>query len=220
MSFISVQKFDENGEIQVLKKTGMKLDSVDTERSQLGTLKGKAKRVHEYAVLTPSDVNESFGNLLGAEAAVLEPMEYFWPASKPPLNHIDVDLHIAHRISRAIVGLTRTTKRGAGNTIVIHPDDETSVNAAFEKQELKEQLRPQFEGDQEGIMVQFEQPYFANPDNIQVIVHDSATKGMPLVLYVGEHDYDKPLIYVEGHGLFLNEAIARVAEYGVFVDIT
>lgn len=221
MSFISIQEFNDDGEIKLLKKHKYVLETVSENDDSLdkGIIGGKARVDHVYSELKPADVRESFKTLNDAENAVLEPFEYFWPASCPPLSFINEDLRPAHRLSRAVRGLKRTSKRGAGNTIVVHPDDEQIVRDALSKGEIDDRFTKEDAPNGEMNLV-VTTPYFSNADAIQIITHTGAEAGMPLVLYVGEHEYDKPLIYVEGHGLFLNEIVAPIVEQGVFVDIT
>jgi hypothetical protein len=216
MSFISVQKFNDNCEIQIFKKHTYNLESINTS-SPDNPLSGKARVDNVYNTLTPSDVRAPFKTLKEAEAAVLEPFEYFWPVSKPPLKFIDEECHVAHRISRAINSISWTSGRGYGNTIVVHPDDEQVIRDAFLKYEVDTNLS---KSDNPDLDLTIGKPYFLTPDDIQVITHTDVTIGMPLVLYTGTYDYDHALIYVDGHGLFLNETVAPLTSYGAFVDIT
>lgn len=210
MTFLSTQSFDENGEISVFKKKRNILESV--EASDDGSLKGTARVKIEKDVLTKEDVVMA-GNLRAAEAHVLEEGNVFWGMSTPPLNHVDRESWLAHRISMAAANIAGGSTRGMGNTVVCHPDVREKVDACWDKIKTVNRFNPLINDTME-----VEEPYFpAGP--LEIIENDMAPDDSVLVLYRGVDDGDQPLIYVEGEGLLFNNKVAAVENYGKFVRI-
>lgn len=211
MSFIPVKNFDENGEFKVIKKRRKILKEGEVQED--GTIKGKAEVKLEYGTLTRENLNAEVGNLAAAETLVLEEFEIFWPYSTPPLNHVDPESHLAHRISMAAANIGENSKRGRGNTVICHPTLREKVDNCWDKLKTVKQYDPTVDD-----MVEVKKPYFEEP--LEVIEHDAAPEDSVLVLYRGEDDTDQPLIYIESEGLLLNNAIADVEHYGKFVRVT
>lgn len=208
MTFLSNQSFDDEGKINVIVKRRRILESGEVD-PKTGTLKGKARIKFDYGSLTKANVIP-FGNELAAEVFVLEEGEVFWGMSTPPLNHVDKDCHLAHRISLAASNIAGASKCGAGNTIVCHPSLAARVNQCFDKVKTVDQFNPKTEELEE-----VQKPYFIEP--LEVIEHDLAPDNAVLVIYRGQEDGDQPLIYVDGEGLIVNNEVAPVETYGKFV---
>jgi hypothetical protein len=120
MTFIPVKTFDENGEFKVIKKRRKILKEGEVQED--GSIKGKAEVKLEYGTLTRENLNTDVGNLAAAEVLALEEFEIFWGMGTPPLNHVDPESHLAHRISMAAARILVThSKRGRGNTVDLSP---------------------------------------------------------------------------------------------------
>jgi hypothetical protein len=210
MTFIPVKTFDENGEFKVINKRRKILKEGEVQED--GSIKGKAEVKLEYGTLTRENLNTDVGNLAAAEVLALEEFEIFWGMGTPPLNHVDPDSHLAHRISMAAANIGDATKRGRGNTVVCHPSVRDKVDNCWDKIKTVKQYDETVDD-----MVDVQRPYFQEP--LEVIEHDAAPEDSVLVLYRGEDETDQPLIYIEGEGLLMNSAITNVENYGKFVRV-
>lgn len=208
MTFLSVQSFDENGEIPIVVKQRKILENGEVQED--GSIKGQARIKNEYDNLTRDDL-QPVGNLAAAESFVLEEGRVFWGSSRPPLNHIPSDCHLAHRISMASKAIGNKTRRGWGNTVICHPSLVDAVNQCWDKTKT---VKIFIDEDNE---VEQEQPYFTEP--LTVIEHDFAPDDSVLVMYRGERDDDQPIIYVDGEGLLINNKLTAAENYGSFVRI-
>jgi len=221
MTFLSTQNFDENGEVHGLSKVEREI-TLSEERQPNGLVKGKMKNKFKTEPYTAADAI-AFGNVAGAEAHVLTEGEVFWGLSAPPIRHIKEEYRSAQRISNAMANIATKTGRGAGNTVVYHPDFAEAIEQA--KVALKTvkvpQPGPNHENDPNDVeMVEQEVPYFQDPDSIDWIEHTGAPEDKVLVMYRGTEDSDQPLIYVEGAGLILNDKLSAVDGYGKFTKVT
>ena len=208
MTFLSQQNFDDNGEIKVIKQKRKILEEGEIVD---GKLKGKARVKFEYESLTREDLTE-VGNLRAAEVMAMEEGEIFWGYGSPPLNGVDDENVLAHRISLAASNIATMSKRGFGNTIIVHPTRAEEVRDAFTKQKTVEQYDEASDSMQPAQI-----PYF--PVEPEVFEDDAMNPEQVLVLYRGTEDGDQPLIYVDGEGLIMNSKVALVEDYGKFVDI-
>lgn len=212
MSFISQQEFNEDGVIETIVKTRKVLETVESQEE--GRLSGKARVKVETGTLTLEDC-QPFHSIEEAEGMILTEGEYFWSVSRPPLNHIPEEEHNAYRISRAVANIGAMSKRGAGNTIIVHPSARAKVDAALEMQRTVETpLNPE---EPDGPKQSQRVPYFDPKPT--VVEHEDAPDDTVLVLYLGEEANDQPLVWVEGHGLIVNNKVTDVENYGKFVRI-
>ena len=210
MTFLSQQSFDAEGKIKTIKQKRKILETV--ESTEDGILKGQARVKFEYDELTREDL-VPMGNLRAAEAHVLEEGEVFWGMSTPPLNHVDRDAWLAHRISMAAANIGANSKRGNGNTVVCHPSVREQVEQCWDKTKMVKQYIEEIDD-----MVEIPQPYFPTGP-LEVFENELAPEDSVLVIYRGEDETDQPLIYVEGEGLLLNNKVTDVENYGKFVRI-
>lgn len=210
MSFISVEHFDENGEFKVFKSQRRVLEEIDEQDN--GIIKGKARVKNEYVTLDQTDI-VPVDNLLEAEKMALEEFEIFYSISTPPLNHIPQENWLAHRISTAAANIATMSKRGFGNTVICHPSLRSQVDACWDKTKTVQEFDPNTEE-----MIEREKPYFP-AGAYEVFEHPDADTQSVLVMYRGETPQDQPLIYIENHGLLLNNRIADVEFYGKFVKV-
>ena len=195
-SFLSKQSFNENGEIEVFMKRRLILDQVDEEfesdpqNNMRPSIKGKARVKYETNALTKDDVMP-FNSIEEAEEHVLEPFEVFDFISKPPLHDVPEEEKIFKHIHRAMANVASMSKRGFANTMVYHPSNQAFVDQVDEKLE----------------------------EDLDYIAHDKMVENCVLVIYRGEEDIDQPLIYVEGHGLLVNNKLTDIINYGNFIRI-
>jgi hypothetical protein len=210
MTFLSEQNFDNDGVIKTIIKKRKILDSSETQDD--GTIKGKARIKFEYGEFTAADIVPQ-GNLRGAEGMVLTEGEVFWAMSCPPLNHVEVECRLAHRVCMAISNIGDNSQRGAGNTIVCHPSVREQVDAMFTQMKTVDQYDEETDST-----IEVKRPYF-DGDIPSIFEDDLVDDDVLLVLYRGENDEDQPLIYVDGAGLLMNNHVAKVEHYGKFVRI-
>lgn len=210
MTFLSEQSFDADGNIKTIIKKGKVFESGEVQDD--GTIKGKARVEYKYGELTVDDVTP-IGNLCGAEVLALTEGEFFWGSSTPPLNHIEEDHRLAHRVGMASANISDRSKRGVGNTIVCHPDLREAIDAMWDKEKTVQKYDEETEEMQDTQV-----PYFPNGP-MQVFEHDLAPDDSVLVIYRGEGPEDQPLIYVDGHGIVANNKVTDVENYGKFVKI-
>ena len=208
MTFISQQNFDEDGNIKILVGKDMTLESVKNEE---GVLKGQARVKFKHEMLTREDLTE-VGNLRAAEALVMEEGKVFWGYAHPPLNGIPDDCKLAHQIALAASNIQTMTKRGFGNTVIVHPTNAERVREAFTKEKTVQRFDPETED-----MVDVQIPYFLNEP--ELFEDELMDPNQVLVIYRGQDDSDQPLIYVEGEGLLKNSKVVPVEDYGKFIDI-
>jgi len=209
MTFLSQQSFDADGQIPVIKKKRKILKEDEVQED--GSIKGKAEVKYEHEYLTRDDLLE-VGNIRAAELMVMDEGEVFWGYGAPPLHGIDEDCKLAHMLSLAASNIATMTKRGFGNTMIVHPTRAAEVRDSFTKQKWVQQYSEE-KDDMEDVQI----PYF--PAEPEVFEDDGMNPEQVLVIYRGQEDGDQPLIYVEGEGLLLNSKIALVEDYGKFVDI-
>jgi hypothetical protein len=210
MTFLSQQSFDADGNINTIIKRRKVFESGEVQED--GSIKGKATVKFDYGSLTVEDMIPT-GNLCGAEVLALTEGEVFWGMSTPPLNHIDEDSRLAHRVAIAAAWIGEAAKRGTGNTVVCHPSVRDKIDLMWDK--MKTIQKYDEESDE---MKDVEVPYFGNGE-LEVFEHDLAPDDSVLVIYRGEDPADQPLIYVEGEGLVTNNKIVAVMNYGKFVRI-
>ena len=210
MSFLSQQSFDENGEVKVIvaKRKVFEAGEID---QVTGHLVGTARIKYDYDALTRDDI-VNVGNLRAAEVLVMEEGEIFWGTAAPPLHGIADDCILAHKMSLAASNIKTMSKRGFGNTFVVHPTRADEVREAFGKLKTVQQYDEETED-----MVDVQIPYFqGEPDLFEDEVMDTE---QVLVIYRGQDGCDQPLIYIEGEGLLMNSKVALVEDYGKFVRI-
>jgi hypothetical protein len=208
MTFLSQQKFNEDGVIKIISKRRRVLEDGKVED---GVLKGKARIVLEYGDLDRTMLVD-VGDLEAAETFVLTEFEVFYGMSTPPLNQIDPENHFAHRISIAAASIGDSTKRAWGNTVVCHPERRAQVDDCWNKIKAIK-----IYSEEIADMIDGERPYFDEP--LKVYESENAPKDKVLVMYIGDDENDQPLIHVDGEGLLMNNTLVNVKEYGRFVRI-
>ena len=209
MTFISQQTFDADGNIKVIVKRRKILEVGETQED--GSVKGQARVKFEYGDLTREDLT-AVGNLRAAEVMAMEEGKVFWGYAHPPLNNVEDDCKLAHMISLAASNIATMSKRGFGNTVIVHPTNAELIRESFTKQKTIEQYDEETDG-----MIDVQIPYF--PTEPELFEDDLMNPDQVLVIYRGQDDGDQPLIYVEGEGLLMNNKVALVEDYGKFVDI-
>jgi hypothetical protein len=207
MSFLSIQEPDSQNQILVISKISADLVSLNS-----GNATGKAKIKFETKPIETEKIIP-FNSVDEAETYVLENGNVFYSMSTPPLNHVEVDARLAHRISIAKANIAANSRRGMGNTIICHPNLMDKVNNCWNKIKSVMVYNPLTEQSE-----LVEQLYFSNGP-LQVYTTPNAPEDQVLVLYRGEKDTDQPLIYIPGSGLYLNSALSDVESYGKFVRI-
>lgn len=212
MTFISKQSFDDDGKIEVFTKKDLVFENFNTTTGS-STIKGQARVRYKTGALGRDQVIP-FDSIRSAEAHVLEDGAVFWTAGAPPLNHIESDSRLAHRISTVMSSIAMTSKRAATVAVVCHPSVRESVDQCWDKTKEMSRYLP----DQDDPVKTIE-PYFPNGP-LEVFETDLAPEDRVLVLFKGENDQDQIVLYVEGEGLLVNTLIENYDSYGKFVRIS
>lgn len=211
MTFLSTQTLDDNGKLKVVVDKRKILESGEVKD---GKLTGKARVKYEYGELDESEIRP-FSSIEEAESFIMDEGELFWAMSTPPLNHIDDSAKLAHRMANARANIMASVKRNGIVTILYHPSVQNRIDEAKVAMREMESVNPM---DPEGDMIVTQVPYFED-DFTEFVPHDGMPDDTVLVLFKGSADEDQGIIYVEGHGLALNDKVTDPENYGKFVRI-
>ena len=219
MTFLSTQTFDDKNEIQVVTKKRKILDTdSDIEMQDDGTIKAKARVKFEYGILTKDDAMH-FNSIGEAEEFLLEEGNMFWAMGSPPINHIAETSRFAHRISNAMANISMKSKRGFGNTVVYHPSRKDDIAQAIAAIRVPDKMPDDLDPEEQIMWTMQNQPKPYLNENVKYIEHDQAPDDAVLVMYLPDDLLTSPLMYVEGHGLVINNHIAPAEDCGKFVRI-